>query len=176
MQNEQQDDTSPSSGWYSFVAHHIGHRGWSGPDFQRATGIPRGRLTAWREGGQPSVENARAFARGLGLSIATVFVAAGFATADELGGDVTIVDGADLASVPTASLRRELRRREEKAAVAHERALALLEAGDAEGAARELRSAQTPPSDADIAADPTRYSVGSLAPGEAGGSASGHGG
>ncbi|GAA2681720.1 MULTISPECIES: hypothetical protein [Actinosynnema] len=168
MQNER--DESPSSpGWWPFVKHHLDSLGWSGPDFEKATGIARGRLGAWREGALPNVETARAVAEGFGLNVATVFVAAGFATAAELGAPVTVVEGLDLRSVPTSSLRGELRRREDRAASAQERALALLEEGDLAGARRELRSAQTPPSDTDIAAAPDRYSVGSVAGEDQGG-------
>lgn len=147
MQNERGAD---SSLWWQFVEGHLAARGWSGADFERASGINRARLVNWRNGSPPSVDLVRDVARCFTVnppalrraptndaSIVHAFIAAGFATAEELGEAPVPPDPRALSS---AELVRELARRM--------------------GVHEVVTLA--PPTDDEIAANPGRYSVGRL--------------
>ncbi len=131
---KNQETSGGSSTWWVFVEEQLEKRGWSGADFERASGVHRSRLVNWKNGSIPGVELARATAEGFKVSVTTAFVAAGFLTAEELAERAELPD---LAVFSDRALIRELERR----------------------LAGSRRAAPVPPTREEIAADPDRYEV-----------------
>ena len=69
--------------WWPYIQNELDARGWTGADFQRASGLSRTRVTEWRHGKGVTVDGARAVAKAFGQPLLTVLVAAGIITAEE---------------------------------------------------------------------------------------------
>jgi transcriptional regulator with XRE-family HTH domain len=71
--------------WWAYIENQLDARGWSGADFQRASGLSRTRVTEWRKGASVTVDGARQVAVAFDQPLLTVLVAAGILTSDEAG-------------------------------------------------------------------------------------------
>lgn len=97
--------------WWNFIQQALDARGWSGADFQRASGIDRSRLVAWRDSGAlPSVDLSRKVAEALGAPLLEVLVAAEILTPEEARSSAA--SPADpVRSLPSHQLLAEIERR-----------------------------------------------------------------
>jgi transcriptional regulator with XRE-family HTH domain len=130
--------------WWLFIQGELDRRGWTGADFERHTGILQPRLVNWRKGSVPTIELAKTVAKGLDLPLLQVYLAAGFLSPDDLNQPVAI-QFLDTSQLTNQALLRELARRLEATRA------------DRPGAQADVR----PPTRQEIAADPSRYEVGS---------------
>lgn len=127
--------------WWTYIQGVLDSRGWSGADFQRATGVDRSRLNAWRSGELPKAPMARRVAASLEEPVLTVFVAAGILEPGDVGArPAPSPTPIDVRDVPSVTLVREVARR-----MGVQGAVTLV-----------------PPTDDEVRADPGRYSVGRL--------------
>jgi transcriptional regulator with XRE-family HTH domain len=69
--------------WWGYIQNQLDARGWSGADFQRASGLSRTRVTEWRKGASVTIEGARQVAGAFEQPLLTVLVAAGILSSEE---------------------------------------------------------------------------------------------
>ncbi|MBP2331279.1 hypothetical protein JOF56_011664 [Kibdelosporangium banguiense] len=98
-----------STQWWNYVQRRLDQLDWNTTAFERASGINRSRLVAWRNGAAVSVENARAVAAAFSDPILSVLVAAGILTPAEAGQPAEPI--LDAASLSAEELANEVRRR-----------------------------------------------------------------
>ncbi len=71
--------------WWAYVQRGMVAKNWNQAELADNAGVNRAAPSTWKNGAGVDPAAARAVAHALGTSVAEAFVAAGFATAEELG-------------------------------------------------------------------------------------------
>ncbi|GAA2773061.1 helix-turn-helix transcriptional regulator [Saccharopolyspora taberi] len=102
-------DTDDVQDWATYIADHLGRRGWEVRDLAAAADISPSVVFRWKNGQVPNIKNARAAAKVLGVPLLEILVVAGIITPEEARASVTAPAG--LSGVSDDELVAEMHRR-----------------------------------------------------------------